>query len=357
LKSRYVHEERDEERDMARNLYWYIPLMIMPFLTGYFLNEMENSYWIYLLCLVGVNIISMVGMDILTGLAGQLSLGHASFMAIGGYVYAIAVNDYGLQFLPASLLGGISASFVAIFLALLACRLEYLYLAIATMGFAFITEEMILLLKTVTRGVEGMAVSSSIRVLGFEVTSKIEFYYLVYVIVILAIVIGRRILNTKLGRAFISIRDSDTAAKVLGVNLFQYKLLAFTIGAFYAGVAGSLYGITIGYLGPSDFTVSASIYYLVMLVVGGMGYIYGSVSGAIAITLLPEIIRYGKDIIGLAADIYDLQALMYGLIMLVFIVAEPTGIYGRWRKIRFYWKAFPFNKEQKQRVAWIRRWY
>ena len=183
------------------------------------------------------------------------------------------------------------------------------------------------------------------------------FYYFLFTLVIAAVIFSRFLLHSKLGRAFASIRDSDTAAEVSGVNLLLYKILAFAISSFMASVAGGLMAVIIGTISPEDFNILLSINYLVMLVIGGMGAVYGAVIGAFFITFLPEWITSLRDaFLPAGTDTAVLQYLIYGLIILVFIVFEPRGIYGRWLTIKAYFKKFPFNEKRVGRIAWILRW-
>ena len=161
-------------------------------------------------------------------------------------------------------------------------------------------------------------------------------------------VIAKRLTATKMGRALVAIRDSEEAAQSSGIHLGRYKIFIFAVSAFYAGVGGALYAHTIRFITTDYFNILLSIQFLVMIIVGGIGSIYGAVLGALFITFLPEFIRVVKDFLPPdVAQFNDLQAISFGLVMLFFILFEPLGIYRRWLKIRIYWKLFPFNPKQR----------
>jgi branched-chain amino acid transport system permease protein len=341
-------KEEEEKR------WWIVPLILLVFSLPFVLDD----YRIYLMNRIGVAIIGAISLDILCGFCGQLSLGHAAFLAIGAYSYGILHMAFHLPAHLSIVAAGCVGALLSLLIGIPSLRLKGLYLAIATMGFTFIVDEAIRFFSTWTHGVEGFLVSRVVHFGFMELHSgKAGFYYFVYTLVIAIVVFSRFLLHSKLGRAFTSIRDSETAAEVSGINLLLYKVLAFGISSFIAAVAGALMGIIIGTISPEDFNILLSIDFLVMLVIGGMGAVYGAVIGAFFITFLPEGITTLRDaFLPPGTDIAILQYLIYGLIILSFIVFEPHGIYGRWLVIRAYMKRFPFNEKRIGRIAWIRRW-
>ncbi|HDH44184.1 MAG TPA: branched-chain amino acid ABC transporter permease [Thermococcus sp.] len=341
-------KEEEERR------WWILPLIVLVYLLPRFVGD----YTIYLLSLLAVNIIGAVSLDILCGFCGQLSLGHAAFLAIGAYTYGIFHMTFHQGCIISLLLAGLSGALLSLLIGIPSLRLKGLYLAIATMGFTFIVDEAVLFFSTWTHGVEGFRVSRVFDLDFVQLKSgTTDFYYFIYTLVILIVIFSRFLLHSKLGRAFTSIRDSDVAAEVSGVNLLFYKVLAFSISSFFASVGGALMGVVIGTISPEDFDILLSINYLVMLVIGGMGSVYGAVIGAIFITFLPEWITNLRDaFLPSGTDVSVLQLLIYGLIILIFIVFEPNGVYGRWLVIKAYFKKFPFNEKKIGRVAWILRW-
>jgi len=301
-----------------------------------------GDYIIYILSLTAIYTIVSLGLNLLSGYAGQISLGHAAFLAVGAYSSAYWTEKLGFPFwfaLPAS---GLITAAAGILIGIPALRLKGLYLAIATMAFAFIADEVILNWERVTNGANGVKLSPPS--LGpFALDSDRRFYYFILAVTLALLWGAKNITRSSLGRAFIAIRDSEIAAETMGVNLALYKTIAFIISAFYTGIAGSLFAHFIKYISPSNFTLLDSIGFIVMILVGGAGTLLGSVYGAIFITFLPEGIRILKDLFPFFVVETGLQGLVYGLILLLFILFEPTGIYGRWLKIKRYWKTFPLK--------------
>jgi len=319
-------------------LVWFF--LAMAFLLSAPL--LAGDYVIYMLSLTAIYTIVSLGLNLLSGYAGQISLGHAAFLGIGAYSSAYLTVKLGLPFwfaLPAS---GMITAVAGILIGIPALRLKGLYLAIATMAFSFIVDEVILNWESVTNGANGMKLSPpSIGPLTLD--SDRRFYYFILAITLIMLWGAKNITRSSLGRAFIAIRDSETAAETMGVNLAVYKTIAFIISAFYTGIAGSLFAHFIRYISPSNFTLLDSIGFIIMILVGGTGTLLGSVYGAIFITFLPEGIRVLKDFFPFFVVETGLQGLVYGLILLLFILFEPAGLYGRWLKMKRYWKTFPLK--------------
>lgn len=322
-------------------LGWYL-LLILGFLLA---PLAMGTYWVSLLILIGINVIVALGLNLVTGYTGQISLGHAAFFAVGAYTSAVLTGKFGVSFwlaLPAS---GVVGALVGIFVGLPALRLKGLYLAIATMGFGFIIEEIIVQWEGITNGVNGLSIQRP-TIQNFSLASDHRYYYLVFLVVLLSILVLRNLLRTGSGRAFLAIRDSETAAESMGINLAVYKTAAFCISAFYTGIAGALFAHFMRFIGPENFSILESISFLVMILVGGLGSVHGSVFGAVFITFLPEGISLSKDYLpAFIGQQAGLQAAVYGLILLLFIRFEPLGLYGRWLKIKFYLENFPFYKK------------
>jgi branched-chain amino acid transport system permease protein len=321
-------------------LGWYLLLLglclAVPLLMG--------TYWVSLMILIGINIIVALGLNLVTGYTGQVSLGHAAFFAVGAYTTAVMTVKFGLSFWLALPAAGVIGALVGILVGLPALRLKGLYLAIATMGFGFIIEEIIVQWEPITNGVNGLATKRP-SIFSIPLNSDQNYYYLVLGVVLLAILILKNLLRTSSGRAFTAIRDSEVAAESMGINLAVYKTAAFCISAFYTAVAGALFAHFMRFIGPDNFTIMDSISFLVMILVGGLGSVHGSVFGAIFITFLPEGISLSKDYLpAFIGQQAGLQAAVYGLILLLFIRFEPLGLYGRWLKIKFYFENFPFYK-------------
>ncbi len=226
-------------------------------------------------------------------------------------------------------------------------RLKGLYLAIATLAAQVILEFVFVRWRGVTGGSQGMLVPPA-SIGGFTFNSDFKFYFLALAFTILTVMVAKNIVRTKPGRAFMAIRDRYISAEIIGVPLFQYKLLSFGISSFYAGIAGSLWAHYIGIITPEHFNVMISIQYLSMIIIGGLGSIHGTIMGAVFMTLLPEALRL---ISGLFSNQYPvlvnifgaIRESVFGLVIILFLIFEPDGLAARWKTIQNYWKLWPFS--------------
>ena len=323
-------------------LFLYLALAVFLLAAPGVLDE----YWIYVITMMGINAIVALGLNLLTGCAGQISLGHAAFMAIGAYSSTIITQHIALPFPLTMIASGLLAAMIGLIVGVPALRLAGLYLAIATMGLAFIIEKVILLLDPITGGVDGIEVEP-LTFGPLVLDGPLEIYYLAMVTTVVMVLIARNILRSPMGRALVALRDSEVAAETLGIHLAKYKIAAFGVSAFYAGVAGSLFAHTMKFIGLDNFTLAESIGFIVMILVGGLGTIHGAIFGGIFITLLPEVIRLGHVLIpGLQQTKAGVQSLIYGIIIVVFILFEPEGLYGRWFKLKYFFEIFPLYKKE-----------
>ncbi len=310
------------------------------------------GFSVYLVNLIIIQCIVAIGLNILVGYTGQISLGHAGFFAIGAFTTVMFVSKIGMPlFVALPLAAFISASF-GFLLGLPSLRLEGPYLAIATMGFGMAVTTLIKHMDFFG-GRMGMQ-APRIYVLGTAM-KDIHFYYVIVAIAIALTVGAVKLFKTKVGRAFIAIRDSDVAAETMGVNLTYYKTLAFAVSAFYTGIAGGLYAFILGFINPEGFHLIMSITFLAMVVVGGVGSIMGSIAGAVLMTYLDVKLQAIQDISSIGpilvsfsekymtmGGISNVAIIVYGLIMMLIIVFEPLGIFGLWIRIKKYWKTYPF---------------
>ena len=315
-------------------------LAVVPFAT--------DPYIVYVINLSCIATVAALGLNLLTGFTGQISLGHAAFLAIGAYCTAILSNQLHLQFwvcLPAS---GLLAACAGLLIGIPCLRLKGLYLAMATMSFGVGVEYISITWEGVTKAVRGMGIPT-LKVFGYPLDSNEKLYYFLLVITALAIIAATNLVRTRIGRAFIAIRDRDIAAEVMGVNLTQYKVMAFGIGAFYAGVAGGLYAYLMHYIHPDHFTFLLSVQYLAMIIVGGLGSILGSIFGAVFITIVPEFIRGLADLLTLMIPAlegkYDdgWNVAAFGLLIMLFLIFEPKGLFGIWIRVKTCFKNWPYT--------------
>ena len=383
--------------DLKRNYYedikliksnfigiWSLLLLVFLFFFPLFV---ENFY-AHIASVLLINVIIAIGLNILVGYTGQVSLGHAGFLAIGAYTSVILVMKAGFPFLIALPMAGLVSALFGFVLGLPALRMEGPYLAIATLGFGIAIEQVLGVWDTVlglfvgfinyfvnlpahiafffTRAesaekfiptldigpylgfLEGLTggrmglktpafsifeTMDTEIALGFiKLTSDKQMYYFVLIITIILVLFAINLMKSRIGRAFIAIRDSEVAAETVGVNLTYYKTLAFAISAFYAGVAGALGAHLFQFIAPVQYNLIASITMLAIIVVGGLGSIIGSILGAILFTILPQILsKYG-----------EYNVIVTGAIMVVIVMLEPLGLRGIWIRIKIYWKMWPF---------------
>jgi branched-chain amino acid transport system permease protein len=337
-------------------LFWSFALLIFLFTIPIY----AANYNIFLLNLVMVHVIIAVGLNILVGYTGQISLGHAGFYAIGAYGTALLMSHLHLPFIAALILAALIAAAFGFLLGLPALRLEGPYLAIATLGFG------LTIMHIIGRwdifggrmGIKAPPLDLGIPGTNFSyvISSERTMYFLILTIAVVMVVAARNIMKTRVGRSFIAIRDSDIAAEVIGVNLTLYKTLAFAISAFYAGVAGGLFGFVLGFFDPFTFNMILSIIFLVMVVVGGLGSIAGPIAGAALITylqydLLKNIAErpfIGEFLVNISnrwftvVGLENFNSIILGLIMIGIIIFEPLGMYGVWIRMKKYWKTWPF---------------
>jgi branched-chain amino acid transport system permease protein len=276
-------------------------------------------YQTYLIELAMLNVIVAIGLNLLTGNCGQISLCHASFMAIGAYTTALLMTRAGLSYLVALPLGTVTAALLGAGLGFPARRLSGLYLALVTLGFLEIVQITIEEFPDLTGGIRGLSVSRP-YVLGFHLKSDASVYYFVLAMTVSAVVVGANLQRSRFGRAFDAIRQNTFAAQSLGIPLGQIKLLAFSVAAGFAGLAGGMFTIVVGFIDPTEFGISASLRHITFIVVGGLGSIVGSILGAVALTALPEFLRGAKEY----------SDLVYGGILLGTLLFMPRGLKGLW---------------------------
>lgn len=304
----------------------------------------EGDFFILNLALV--NLISALGLNILVGFTGLLSLGHAAFVGVGAYCSALCITKLGIPFLPSVLLAGIVAAIVGILVGIPSLRIKGFYLMVATLAFQFIIDYAIIHWESLTRGIRGIELPTP-TLLGLPLQKQVYYFYFCFLLAMLLTWGGKNLFRSKIGRAFVAIRDNDVSAEIIGVPVFGYKLLSFAIASFYAGVAGALFAGLQRAAMPGDFTFFHSVMFLAMVLVGGLGSILGTVFGVLFVTLAP----FGLDsIVSWLARIYDpnitilvgpAKELAFGLLIILFIIFEPVGLVGIWMRIRDYFRIWP----------------
>ena len=303
-----------------------------------------NDYHIYMACLIGINIIAATGINILTGYTGLISLGHAAFMGIGAYSVAWLSNNLSLPFYLCLPLGGLIASIIGILVGIPSLRIKGLYLAIATLAAQFILGFIFNEWDSVTGGGRGTSVAPA-KIFDFTLDTEFELYWLILVIMILSLFFARNLFRTRIGRAFIAVRDRDISAEVMGINLLWTKLSAFALSSFYAGLAGGLMAYFFKVVTPDQYTFGVSIFILAAIVVGGMGSILGGILGAIFMTLIPELLGEVSGIFGPEALAFLSPAMevVFGLLIVGFLIFEPRGLAEIWRRTKRVYEIWPFK--------------
>lgn len=306
-----------------------------------------NLYWLFLACLICINIISATGLNILTGYTGQVSLGQAAFMGVGAYTVAWLDNNAATPFLINLLAAGVLTTLVGIVAGLPSLRVKGLYLAIATIAASFILQFVFINWESVTRGTRGINIQPP-ELFGMEFDNPDTFYWLVVPATVLMVILAANLFRTRVGRAFIAVRDRDISASVLGINLPLYKLMSFAIASFYADIAGGFYAYFYGSINPESFPLLMSIFFLAAIIVGGLGTILGSILGAVFMTLTPELLRYGVDVLepfvqDASALLSPVRTLVFGLLIVGFLLFEPHGLAEIWRRVRRFFHLWPFR--------------
>ncbi len=322
------------------HVFWYGLLVLFLLAAPWVIQE----YWLAQLTFVLIYAIVGLGLMLLAGFTGLFSLGHAAFLGVGAYTQAIMVNA-GIPFPLAIACAGLLSAAVGMVVGLPALRVKGIYLGMATLSFGFIVEEGIARWESVTGGNAGLSVNPP-AIGSWSLDSTNEFYFLCLVITIGATLCIVNLMRSSTGRAFVAIRDSEISAQSMGIHLARYKTMSFGISAALAGIGGALYAHKIQFLSPEQFSIIQSIDLLLMVVIGGLGSIHGAFLGAIFLIVMPQLIAIAKDFLPTAiGQATGLQGTVYGLMLIIFVLFEPMGLYGRWLKIRTYFQLFPFYRK------------
>ena len=308
-----------------------------------------GNYWLGVANLIGITIIAAIGLNILTGYCGQLSIGHAGFIAVGAYTAAVLTNRLELPFLVGLISAGFTAGLVGLIFGIPSVRVKGFYLAITTIAAQFIIIWVINHWSSVTGGFIGISVPLA-SIGGFVFRSETSQFYLIMSITAICIFFAKNLARTRVGRAFIAIRDNDLAAEVMGINLFRYKLLAFFIGCFLAGIAGSLLAHWIGFMNAEQFSLTESILYIGMIIIGGLGTTIGPILGVVFIRLLQQVLTV--QLVPLLESTFTalpagfatgVTPMLFGLVIVLFLILEPRGIAHRWALFKSAYRLWPFS--------------
>jgi branched-chain amino acid transport system permease protein len=322
------------------HVFWYSALLLLLVAAPWLFAE----YWLAQMTFVLIYAVAGLGIMLLAGFTGLFSLGHAAFLGVGAYTQAV-LTHHGLPFpLALACAAGLSAA-AGLVVGLPALRVKGIYLGMATLSFGFIVEEVLARWESVTGGNAGIHIAKP-NVFGWVLESGEQFYLLCLLITVLATLGILNLLRSPTGRAFVAIRDSEISAQSMGIHLAYYKTLSFSLSAALAGVAGALYAHKLQFISPDQFNIMQSIDLLLMIVIGGVGSVHGAFLGAIFLISMPQAIgllkNYLPEAIGQAPG---LQGVVYGAVLIAFVLFEPLGLYGRWLKVRTYLQMFPFYRK------------
>jgi branched-chain amino acid transport system permease protein len=320
-----------------------LALFLVILFTGplYLSNSMMTT-----ITYIGITVIAVHGLNILTGLCGQISMGHAAFMAVGGYTSAILCAKLGFSFWAALPCAALMAGVAGLLFGLPSLKIKGFYLIMATLAAQFIIIWVILQLRDITGGPDGLSTARP-QIGDFVFKSKASYYYLVMVFAVAATYFAKNLARSRIGRAFVAIDNNDLAAEVMGVNLWVYKLLAFFIGCMFAGVAGSLTVHYYAFASIDQFPFINSVWYIGMLIVGGMGSTVGAIFGVVFLKIIEELGAMLGPILPTAIFVPQAAAsitlLLRGLIIILFLIFQPKGLAHWWNTVKSYYRLWPFS--------------
>jgi branched-chain amino acid transport system permease protein len=342
-KETYYQDLTVFETDFGR-LWMLVGLVILfgvlPFMCG--------PYLLFILNTIGIYAISAMGLNLLIGYTGQISLGHGAFFGVGAYAAAVLSTRVGFPFWAAVPIAGLVTAGVGIVFGLPSARLKHLYLLIATLAGQFILEYVFVQWEGLTGGAMGIYVAEP-SLFGFALDTDRKLFYAIFVCFVFFTWIAVNLVRTRYGRAFIAIRDNDRAAEGMGIPLFRYKLLSFAISSFYAGFAGALFAYQNMSITPEPFNLWLSIEFIAMIIIGGLGNVSGAVMGTVFIVFLNEFSRHITEYLmnvgatGVAITMAPLTEFVFGLTIVLFIIFEPKGIAEVWRIVRSSFRLWPFS--------------
>lgn len=352
--------------------FWLMVLLLVAFSAPVWMSN--GLLFLFIAGLAYV--VGAIGLNLVTGFAGQLSLGHAFFLAVGAYTATVISGEssgatFGLGiseilvWLPAA---GLAAGLAGLLVGPIATRLKGLYLAIVTLGLVFVGDHILREWTTLTGGVGfgrsapdptllGIDLATTGPILGIEVARSALLYWFSLVVVILLTILALNLVRSRIGRAFQAVRDRDVAAEVMGIDLTRTKLIAFTVSSAYAGMAGAMFAMRLETIEATQFNLLLSFLFIAMILVGGISSIPGAIIGALAIAILPslagpmvefvtpafDLVLFWRGDAGFPLDTFQLEQLLYGALLIGFVLLEPRGLMGLWLRVRNYWRAFPFS--------------
>jgi len=341
FRTSYAKDMSIFETSFAR---WMLAMFLLAMVV---VPPFASNYWLDVLNRILIAVIAATGLNILTGFTGQISLGNAAFLTVGAYATNWLAGKHGLPFLVVIPASGAIAALVGMVFGIPSLRLKGLYLAVATLAAHFVIEFTAVHWESMTGGVNGTSIPAA-QLGPLVLSDDRKLYYLILPVAAFLLLFAKNLFRTRVGKAFVAIRDQDISAEVMGVKVFKFKLLSFGVSSFYVGVAGSLLGYQARIISPENFPITLAIDYLGMIIIGGLGSIMGSIFGAVFITLLPELLRLATGALSgafphLSNLFTPMKAGVFGLAIVLFLIFEPDGMAARWHSIKNYWKLYPFS--------------
>jgi branched-chain amino acid transport system permease protein len=344
FRTRYEDELTVFSTDFGRlwsGIGFLILFMLLPVVSSH--------YMLYIVNMIGIAAIAAIGLNILIGFTGQISLGHGAFFGVGAYTAAILATRLQVPLLFALPAAGLMTALIGMIFGVPSGRLKGLYLTIATLAGQIIIEYLLVHWETLTQGTMGITLPAA-NLFSLSIEGDLSFFYLIFFSLLAMLWIAINVMRSRFGRAFIAIRDNDRAAEGMGIPIFRYKLLAFGVSSFYAGFAGGLWAFYMGSITAEPFTLTLSVEYIAMVIIGGLGSISGSIFGAVFITMLNEILRYVTQLLmntgyvsSTGLNVAPLREFAFGLSIVLFILFEPRGIAEIWRIVRSNFRLWPFS--------------
>ncbi|MGH1427630.1 MAG: branched-chain amino acid ABC transporter permease [Arenicella sp.] len=320
-----------------------IALVIALIAIAPFMGDSYNSQMI----VIGIYSIAAIGLNILVGVSGQISLGHGAFFGFGAFASAWLVNSFSIPVLLAMPLAGVLTTAVGMIFGSPAARIKGLYLAIATLAAQFILEDFFSRADWFSGGVYGASADRP-TIFGFPLDTDLSYFYLVLFWLVVSVIAVSNLLRSRDGRAFVAVRDHYLSAEIMGINLTKYRIMSFGISSFFAGLAGALYAHYLEFVSIEGFTIILSVQFLAIIIIGGLGSVYGSILGAIFILLLPQFMEVAASQVAhffpaLESGKAYIKEMSVGAAIILFLIFEPEGLIHRWRLMRASWKLYPFS--------------
>jgi branched-chain amino acid transport system permease protein len=344
FRERYEQELMVFTSDFGRlwaGIGFVLLMTVVPFIS--------SPYMIYIFNMIGIAALAAIGLNILIGFTGQISLGHGAFFGVGAYTAAILATRLHIPLILALPAAGLMTAMIGMVFGIPSGRLKGLYLTIATLAGQFIIEYLLIHWESLTKGTMGITLPPA-QLMTFSIKGDLGFFYLIFAVLAGMTWIAVNLMRTRFGRAFIAIRDNDRAADGMGIPIFRYKLLSFGISSFYAGFAGALWAFYMGSITAEPFNIGLSVEYIAMVIIGGLGSISGSIYGAVFITMLNEALRFMTDMLmntGIVTasglNMAPLREFVFGLAIVLFILLEPRGLAELWRITRSSFRLWPFS--------------